>query len=85
MKQDEWLTCLLRATRVDEERKPERPELDVYGSEHGKNAVICLQISMSVSKTTHLRGATGQLLRLAEKQPVLRARDVAHQGIHIAH
>ena len=24
----------------------------------------------------------GQVLRLAEKQPVLRARDVAHQGIH---
>ena len=24
----------------------------------------------------------GRLLRLAEKQPVLRARDVAHQGIH---
>lgn len=37
---------------------------------------------MSVSKTTQWRGATGQLLRLAEKQPVLRARDVARQGIH---
>src|SRR4051794_972274 len=37
---------------------------------------------MSVSKTTQRRGARGQLLRLAEKQPVLRARDVAHQGIH---
>ena len=37
---------------------------------------------MSVSKTTQRRGATGRLLRLAEKQPVLRARDVAHQGIH---
>jgi predicted transcriptional regulator of viral defense system len=38
---------------------------------------------MSVSKTTRLRGtAIGQLLRLAENQPVLRARDVARQGIH---
>ena len=38
---------------------------------------------MSVSKTTQRRGtAKGQLLRLAEKQPVLRAKDVAHQGIH---
>lgn len=47
------------------------------------DAVICLQISMSVSKTTRRRGATiGLLLRLAEKHPVLRARDVARQGIH---
>lgn len=45
-------------------------------------AVICLQISMSVSKTTQRRGTIGQVLRLAEKQPILRARDVAHQGIH---
>lgn len=38
---------------------------------------------MSVSKTTRSRGtATGQLLRLAAKKPVLRTRDVAHQGIH---
>lgn len=37
---------------------------------------------MSVSKTTQRRGATGRLLRLAEKQPVLRAGDVARQGIH---
>lgn len=38
---------------------------------------------MSVSKTTQRRRtAKGQLLRLAEKQPVLRAKDVAHQGIH---
>lgn len=38
---------------------------------------------MSVSKTARRRGtATGQLLSLAEKQPVLRARDVARQGIH---
>lgn len=38
---------------------------------------------MSVSKPTQHRGAAAsQLLRLAEKQPVLRARDVARQGIH---
>jgi predicted transcriptional regulator of viral defense system len=38
---------------------------------------------MSVSKTTRRRGAAiGRLLRLAEEQPVLRTRDVAHQGIH---
>lgn len=38
---------------------------------------------MSVDKTTRVRGAAiGQLLRLAEQQPVLRARDVARQGIH---
>ena len=37
---------------------------------------------MSVRKTTRRQGATDQLLRLAEKQPVLRARDVARQGIH---
>ena len=37
---------------------------------------------MSVSKTTHRRGAPGQLLRLAEKHAILRSRDVAHQGIH---
>lgn len=37
---------------------------------------------MSVSKTTQRRGATDRLLRLAEQQPVLRARDVARQGIH---
>jgi predicted transcriptional regulator of viral defense system len=38
---------------------------------------------MSVGKTTRRRGAAiGQLLRLAEQQPVLRARDVARQGIH---
>lgn len=37
---------------------------------------------MSVSKTAPRRGAMGHLLRLAKKQPVLRARDVARQGIH---
>jgi predicted transcriptional regulator of viral defense system len=37
---------------------------------------------MSVSKTTQGRGGIGRLLRLAKKQPVLRARDVARQGIH---
>jgi len=38
---------------------------------------------MSVGKTTRRRGtAKGQLLRLAEKQPILRSRDAAHQGVH---
>lgn len=38
---------------------------------------------MSVSKTTRRRGgAIDRLLRLAEERPVLRARDVARQGIH---
>jgi predicted transcriptional regulator of viral defense system len=38
---------------------------------------------MSVSKKTQLPGAAaGQVLRLATKQSILRARDVAHQGIH---
>lgn len=38
---------------------------------------------MSVSKTTRRRGAAvGQLLKLAEKQPIVRAKDVARQGIH---
>lgn len=37
---------------------------------------------MSVSRMTRRRGATTQLLRLAEKQAVLRARDLARQGIH---
>ena len=37
---------------------------------------------MSVSKKPQHQGAKGHILRLAEKQPVLRARDVAHQGIH---
>ena len=38
---------------------------------------------MSVSKKTQRRGAAvSHVLRLAEKQPVLRAGDVARQGIH---
>jgi predicted transcriptional regulator of viral defense system len=37
---------------------------------------------MSVSRTTQRQGSIGRLLRLAKKQPVLRARDVARQGIH---
>lgn len=38
---------------------------------------------MSVRKTTrHQSSAVDQLLRLAEKYPVLRAREVAHNGIH---
>lgn len=48
-----------------------------------QNAVICLQSSMSVSKKPHTRNAAnGQLLILARSLPVLRARDVARQGIH---
>ncbi len=31
---------------------------------------------------TRKQRATSHLLRLAEKQPILRSRDVAHQGIH---
>ena len=47
------------------------------------DAVICLHISVSVSKKPQRRGAAaGRLLRLAAKQSVLRAREVAHQGIH---
>lgn len=37
---------------------------------------------MIVGKTTQRRGTAGRILRLAAKQPVLRARDVARQGIH---
>lgn len=37
---------------------------------------------MTVGKTTQRRGTAGRILRLAAKQPVLRARDVARQGIH---
>jgi predicted transcriptional regulator of viral defense system len=37
---------------------------------------------MSVSKTPQRRGAVSHLLRVAQRQPVLRARDVARQGIH---
>lgn len=38
---------------------------------------------MSVSKTARRRGtAADELLGLAERQPVLRTRDVARQGIH---
>ena len=47
------------------------------------NAVICLQLSMSASKKPRDRNAApGQLLSLARKQLVLRARDAARQGIH---
>lgn len=38
---------------------------------------------MSVIKNSQRpAAAASRLLRLAEKQPILRARDVAHQGIH---
>lgn len=48
-----------------------------------QNAVICLQILMSVSKKPRSRAsAARQLLNLAQKLPLLRARDLAHQGIH---
>ena len=47
------------------------------------NAVICLQILMGVSKTARRRAtAKGQLLSLAEKQAVVRAKDIARQDIH---
>jgi predicted transcriptional regulator of viral defense system len=47
------------------------------------NTEICLQSSVSVSKKPHQRSpAEGQLLNLARNLPVLRARDVARQGIH---
>ena len=48
-----------------------------------QDTVICLQSSMSVSKKPHKRSAAeGRLLSLARSRPVLRARDVARQGIH---
>ena len=37
---------------------------------------------MSVSKMTQRQGGIGRLLRLAKKQSVVRAQDVARQGIH---
>lgn len=37
---------------------------------------------MNISKTTRRRGAAAGILRLAEKHPTLRARDVAREGIH---
>lgn len=44
---------------------------------------MCLQIRMSVSKKQRQqRAATSRLLRLAGRHAILRARTVAHQGIH---
>jgi predicted transcriptional regulator of viral defense system len=45
-------------------------------------AVKCLQISMSVVKTPRADKAASRVLRLAGAQSVLRARDVAAQGVH---
>jgi hypothetical protein len=45
------------------------------------SAVICLQILMPVRKTPH-RSAAAQLLSLAKRRPVVRARDIADLGIH---
>ena len=63
----------VKPSNVDPQSSPPRARHD---------AVICLQISTSASKMTRKRRATSHLLRLAEKQPILRSRDVAHQGIH---
>lgn len=47
------------------------------------NAVICLQMHMSVSKTPRLRAnIRTSVLRLARARPLLRTRDVAALGIH---
>src|SRR4051794_7386753 len=47
------------------------------------DAVICVHKLMTVIKTPHPHGdARSRLLRLAEKQPVLRAKEVARHGIH---
>jgi predicted transcriptional regulator of viral defense system len=45
------------------------------------SAVICLQILMPVRKTPH-RSAAAQLLSLAKRRPVVRAREIADLGIH---
>ena len=46
------------------------------------SAVKCLQIPMSVGKTPRADKAANRVLRLAGAQSVLRARDVADQGVH---
>src|SRR5262245_26279814 len=69
------------------------PEADLTSTRNGldrhpahnlwSDAVICLQIQMGVSKKPHRQAkAVGQLLSLARTQPILRTRDLAHQGIH---
>lgn len=45
-------------------------------------AVKCLQISMGVGKKPRADKAASRVLRLAGAQSVLRARDVADQGVH---
>jgi predicted transcriptional regulator of viral defense system len=46
------------------------------------SAVKCLQIAMSVGKTPRADKAASRVIRLAGAQSVLRARDVARQGVH---
>src|SRR5262245_2507700 len=45
-------------------------------------AAKCIQTSMSVGKTPRDEDAANRVLRLARTRPVMRARDVANQGIH---
>jgi predicted transcriptional regulator of viral defense system len=47
-----------------------------------QTAVICRQIYMTVRKKPQSDDATTRLLSLARRRPVLRARDIAEQGIH---
>jgi predicted transcriptional regulator of viral defense system len=51
-------------------------------SGRGSPAVKCLQVSMSVGKQPLTTKAASRVLRLARAQSVLRARDVATQGVH---
>src|SRR5919109_1800836 len=46
------------------------------------SAVKCLQVSMGVGKKPLATKAASRVLRLARAQSVLRARDVATQGVH---
>src|SRR5258708_14290568 len=48
----------------------------------GPFAVKCIQIPMSVGKTPRNEDPVNRVLRLARTRPVVRARDVADQGIH---
>lgn len=48
----------------------------------GTPAVKCLQVSMGVGKKPLATKAASRVLRLARAQSVLRARDVATQGVH---
>lgn len=48
----------------------------------GPLAVKCIQTSMSVGKIPRGQAPVNRVLRLARTRPVVRARDVADQGIH---